>query len=85
MEWNLITEDYKLLPEFDKVVLLYSRVDDKNYIALGSLSSVTGDGTKWKLQTNNGFSDIFQSFYDSVNQSTVDTFKPTHWCEIELP
>jgi hypothetical protein len=57
MNWIKLSNDQK--PEFDKPVLLFEKISDKNFVNLGKLDSIGKDGLRWKSLSISDFNDIF--------------------------
>jgi hypothetical protein len=71
------------LPPFKNPVLLFERRDEKNYTTVGYLNTIDINGPHWSTG-----GDIFSEIIENIfTKSAYETnyFKPTHWCEIELP
>ena len=67
------------LPEFEKVVLLYEKKEDKNYVSTGYLSKIDRLGSHFITNKPNNFSSIFGGAFNQ------DDINPTHWAEITIP
>lgn len=81
--WNWIEiNSVKDLPDFNKQVLLYEKKDNKHYAIVGNLKSIDVNGYHWNINNNNPTFDMFNIFNELKN---IDKFKPTHWCDIEIP
>ena len=72
------------LPKFKKSVLLADRRKDKTYAIVGSLETLDIDGPHWSIGRDL-FGEIFGIMFSSREMKYPEYFKPTHWCEIELP
>jgi hypothetical protein len=72
------------LPKFKKSVLLADRRKNKTYAIVGNLETLDIDGPHWSTGTDL-FGEIFGTMFTSRDMKYPEHFKPTHWCEIELP
>lgn len=72
------------LPDFKKSVLLAEKRDGKYYGMVGSLESLDINGPHWSTGTDL-FSQIFGTAFATKPVKNPETFKPTYWCEIQLP
>ena len=87
MKWTKITGQNR--PEFDKIVFLMQKDYNEDIqkrehqVISGYLESITKDGFQFKKAGDYELG-IFELF--ATNNSKIKTeFKPTHYCEIEIP
>lgn len=73
MKFNKI-EDLK--PEFNKVVLLVEKTENKTIVSTGYLKSIDINGCEFKTQEH-GFDNFFTT-------RGMTKFKPQYWAEIDL-
>ena len=72
------------LPDFQKSVLLVEKRNDKFYGVVGSLESLDINGPHWSTNTD-VFTQIFGSMFSTKQKYETTEFKPSYWCEIQLP
>jgi len=82
--WNWIKiKEVKDLPDFNKVVLLYQQsADESKYVTVGYLESIDVSGFHW---TYGQSIDLLSEIFKLTSRPKKESFKPTHWCEIESP
>ena len=72
------------LPKFKKSVLLVEKRDGKFYGVVGCLETLDIDGPHWSMGTDL-FSQIFGPIFTTKPLKKSEEFRPTYWCEIQLP
>ena len=72
------------LPDFKKSVLLVEKREGKFYGVVGSLETLDIDGPHWSTNTDL-FGQIFGGIFSTKPMKNVGEFKPSYWCEIQLP
>jgi hypothetical protein len=72
------------LPKFKKSVLLVEKRDDKFYGVVGCLETLDIDGPHWSTNTDI-IGQIFGGMFLTKPLKNSEQFKPSYWCEIQLP